>query len=151
MINCAQFSANMKIFSILAKNYWKTEIELFPYGPISHENQNLSKIFFESLYKELDQDNFYSFNREKVLLPTRKKNPTTRETMFSLIPHFVLTLLSYRKASAKLTVLEPFLLLVNLSRKFSNINQLLLDSQVKVNALSPLCHLYQYHLVLPQL
>ena len=39
----------MKIFSILVKNYWKIEIELFPYGAISHENQCLSQVFFELL------------------------------------------------------------------------------------------------------
>ena len=32
---------------MLAKNYWKIEIELFPQGAISHENQSLSQIFFE--------------------------------------------------------------------------------------------------------
>ena len=42
-------SAKMKIPLIPAKNYWKTEIELFPYGNISHENQALSQIFFEWL------------------------------------------------------------------------------------------------------
>ena len=34
----------MKTFSIPAKNYWKIEIELFPYGAISHENQSLSQM-----------------------------------------------------------------------------------------------------------
>ena len=30
----------MKIFSILAESYWKTEIEPFPHGAISHEYQS---------------------------------------------------------------------------------------------------------------
>ena len=37
----------MKIFLTLAKNYWKIETELFPYGAISHENQGLSQMPFE--------------------------------------------------------------------------------------------------------
>ena len=43
-------SAKMKILSVLFKNYWKIDIEFFPYGSISHENQSLSQIFFEWLY-----------------------------------------------------------------------------------------------------
>ena len=39
----------MKIFAILAKNYWKIEIEPFPYDAISHETQGLSQIFFKWL------------------------------------------------------------------------------------------------------
>ena len=40
-------SAKINFFSILPKNYWKIEIELFPQGTISHENQSLTQIVFE--------------------------------------------------------------------------------------------------------
>ena len=36
--------------SILAKNSWKTEIELFPKGAISQKNYRLSEIFWPGLY-----------------------------------------------------------------------------------------------------
>ena len=36
----------MIFFSILAKNYWKIEIELPPQGAISPENQFVSSIFW---------------------------------------------------------------------------------------------------------
>ena len=41
--------AKMNFFSILARNYWKIEIELFLWGTISHENQSLSQILFKWL------------------------------------------------------------------------------------------------------
>ena len=61
----------MKIFSILAKNYWKIEIELFrmeiepfpllhmkirawnwTFPAITHENQSLPQVFLEWLFLE---------------------------------------------------------------------------------------------------
>ena len=39
-------SAKIIFFSILAKNYWKIEIELPPHGAISLENQFVSSIFW---------------------------------------------------------------------------------------------------------
>ena len=41
----------MKIFSILAKNYWKIAIELFAQGAILHENQSLSQIYFVNHFR----------------------------------------------------------------------------------------------------